>query len=176
MITGNLPYISLRMKKTCILLFIIANLTAHSQNTTHFPNHVGDISFDPALDDPSFNICDSQYIFQYYNTQSWYLDHKKEIARYFTENYKPSDTLHGTGYVTIRFVINCQGKTGRFRVFELDANYQPIHFQPQITGQLLRLTKQLTGWQPAKYNNRIMDSYQYIMFNIVNGRIRSISP
>src|SRR6266567_1764707 len=48
---------------------------------------VGDIPFDPLIDDPSFRICDSRRVFQYYNTGSWYLDHKKEIGRYFIRQY-----------------------------------------------------------------------------------------
>jgi hypothetical protein len=164
------------MKKICLILLVIINsyLTATSQNT--FPRNVGDISFDPMMDDPSFHICDSQNIFQYYYARSWYLDNKKSIAQYFTAHYSPSDSLQESGYITIRFIINCKGQTGRFRIFELDSNYQSFHFHPQISGQFLRLTKQLTGWQPVKYNDRVLDSYQYITFNIEKGRIKSISP
>jgi hypothetical protein len=50
---------------------------------------VGDIVFDPSIDDPAFKICDVHRVLQYYNTGSYFLDHKKEIGRYFTSHYKP---------------------------------------------------------------------------------------
>jgi hypothetical protein len=161
-------------------LFLISGLDACSQNSTDvqkFPEQVGDISFDPAVDAPSFTVCNPKVVFQYYNTGSYYKDHKKEIAQHFTSRYvRPVDTLHQTGYLTIRFIINCKGETGRFRMYELDSNYQPFHFNEKIGEQLMKLAKQLNGWQPALYKEKIYDSYQYITFRIRNGNIISITP
>lgn len=140
------------------------------------PEHVGDISFDPSKDDSDFIICDTQRVIQYYGTTSYYKNHKKEIAQFLTSRFTPSDTLHQSGYITIRFIINCKGETGRFRMFELDSNYHAFHFSEKISGQLLQLTKQIKGWQPAKYSDYILDSYQHIIFKIRNGKIVSISP
>lgn len=144
--------------------------------SSNYLEHVGDIPFDPSKDDPGFVICDTQQVIQYYGTTSWYKDNKKEIAQFLTSRFAPSDTLNQTGYITIRFVINCKGETGRFRMYELDSSYHNFHFSEKISGQLLQLVKQVKGWQPAKYSNFIMDSYQHIIFRIRNGKIISISP
>jgi hypothetical protein len=138
---------------------------------------VGDITYDPKVDDPAFTVCDSQRVFQYYNTASYYKDHKKEIARYFTSHYKAAPgATDQTGYLTIRFIINCKGATGRFRLYQLDSNYQPFWFSDAITRQLLTLAKQLKGWEPARYRDKIFDSYQYITFTMKKGRIVCITP
>lgn len=144
--------------------------------SSNYLAHVGDIPFDPSKDDPGFIVCDTQYVLQYYSTASWYKDNKKEIAQFLTSRFTPSDTLYQTGYITIRFIINCKGETGRFRMYELDSSYQAFHFSKKISGQLLQLVKQVKGWQPAKYDNHVFDSYQHIIFRIRNGKIISISP
>lgn len=138
---------------------------------------VGDIPFDPSIDDPAFSVCDRQHVLQYYNTGSWYLDHKKEISRYFISHYKVGgDTVNQTGYLTIRFIINCSGETGRFRLYELDSAYGAFRFNKAVSGQLLTLVRQWKGWQPATYRGRVYDSYQYITFRLKKGRVVCITP
>lgn len=150
---------------------------ARNALTDSLPKQVGDISYDPAIDDPAFTICDSQRVFQYYNTRSYYKVHKREIAAYFMTHFIPGrDTAGQTGYLTIRFIINCSGQTGRFRLFQLDRGYREFRFSEAVSSQLLNLTRQLKGWQPAAYNNNIYDSYQYITFTMNKGRLVCITP
>jgi hypothetical protein len=144
---------------------------------TGWAQQVGDITYDPSVDDPAFTICDSQRVFQYYNTGSYYKDHKKEIVRYLTTHYKAAPgTTDQCGYLTIRFIINCTGATGRFRLYQLDSSYQPFRFREAVGGQLLALVRQLKGWKPAAYRNKTYDSYQYITFTLKKGRIVCITP
>ena len=145
--------------------------------TDSFPANTGDLAFDAALDDAGFTVCNPQVVFQYYNTESWYKQHKRAIEQYFKNKYQPTaQTDDQTGYITIRFIINCSGKTGRFRMHELDKNYQPHHFHPGISSRLMQLTKELQGWQPAAYKNKIYDSYQYITFKLKKGVIECVLP
>ncbi|HEX6428663.1 MAG TPA: hypothetical protein VF008_13300 [Niastella sp.] len=142
-----------------------------------FPANTGDIGFDAALDAAGFTVCNPQVVLQYYNTASWYKQHKRAIERYFKDKYQPTtQTDDQTGYITIRFIINCSGKTGRFRMYELDKNYQPYKFHPNISSRLMQLTKELKGWQPAAYKNKIYDSYQYITFKLKKGVIECVLP
>ncbi|AEW00085.1 hypothetical protein A4D02_28870 [Niastella koreensis] len=142
-----------------------------------FPLNTGDLAFNAALDDPGFTVCNSKIVFQYYNTGSYYKQHKREIEHYFKNSYKPVvDPAGGNGYLTIRFIINCSGQTGRFRVYELNTQYQPVKFDPRIASRLLKLTKELRGWQPAVYKDKNYDSYQYITFKLNKGGIACVLP
>jgi hypothetical protein len=141
------------------------------------PRQVGDIHFDPAIDDPAFQVTDSGWVLQYYNSGSYYLHHKKEIVRYFMTHYQPgADTVGQTGYCTIRFIINRAGETGRFRFYQLDTAYQLFSFSQEITGQLQTLTHQWKQWQPVKYKDKTYDTYQVLTFTLKNGRIVCITP
>ncbi|HJT75475.1 MAG TPA: hypothetical protein VJ720_15670 [Chitinophaga sp.] len=164
--------------KAIVLSFIFLALIipAYAQKQT-FSENVGDIPFDSLQDDPSFVVCNPRIVFQYYNTGSYYKDHKKEIVKYLLDNFRTKDSFQDqNGFLTVRFIINCNGNTGRFRLLEIDNNYQPIHFREGLSRQLLSLVKQVRGWQPAVYKEKVYDSYQYITFRIRNGKIISISP
>jgi len=173
-------------KLTCWLLFFMMAsgdiVLAQTSELTYkgidsFPLNTGDIAYNAALDDSTFIICNPKVVFQYYNTGSYYRQHKREIEHYFKSRYHPTIQSAGqTGYLTIRFIINCSGRTGRFRMYELDAYYKPYQFDAAISSQLLKLTKELQGWQPALYKNTIYDSYQYVTFKLKKGAIECVLP
>lgn len=157
-------------------LFLSLCLPVFAQTTT-FPDNVGDTPFDSLRDDPGFVVCNEKMVFQYYNTASYYKDHKNAIVKYILDRYRPQESFADqTGYLTVKFIINCNGETGRFRLFEIDSSYQPTHFKEALSAHLLELVKQLRDWKPAVYKGKIYDSYQYITFRIRNGKIISISP
>ena len=165
-----------------ILIINCDNVFAQAKTELHklvdtFPPNTGDIAFNATLDDPSFTVCNPQIVLQYYNTASYYKEHKREIEHYFKSNYHPgTEREDQSGYLTIRFIINCSGQTGRFRMYELDTGYKPFTFHSAISDQLMKLTKNLQGWQPATYKGKIYDSYQYITFRLKKGAIECISP
>ncbi len=172
------PFYPMNHFKTTVLpfLLLLLSLQGSAQETT-FPENVGEIPFDSLQDDPHFTICNEKQVFQYYNTNSYYKDHKNEIIKYLLGQYEAEDNFGDqNGYLTVKFIINCKGETGRFRLFEIDDNYQPVSFNKALSGQLLHLVKQLRGWQPAVYKGQIYDSYQHITFHMRKGKIISITP
>ncbi len=174
----EVPFYPMNHFKTAVLplLLVLFSLQAFAQEEG-FPEHVGEILFDSLQDDPRFTICNAKQVFQYYNTNSYYKEHKQEIVKYLLSHYEPEGDLDDqNGYLTVKFIINCKGETGRFRIFEIDNNYQPVSFNKALSGRLLSLVKQLRGWQPAVYKGQIYDSYQHITFRIRKGKIISITP
>ena len=177
------PFKQIPITAWLLFLIIICNNTfAQTKAELHkrvdsFPPNTGDIAFNAALDDPSFTVGNPQIVLQYYNTASYYKQHKREIEHYFKSNYQPvTDTAGQSGYITIRFIINCSGQTGRFRMYELNTGYKPFTFHSEISDQLMKLTKNLQGWQPVTYKSKTYDSYQYITLRLKKGAIEWISP
>lgn len=142
---------------------------------------VGDIEFDAKRDDSDFQLCFSDKdIRQYFNFSKGvqYKGEKPAIVQYFTEHYRPVSS-NKSGLLRIRFVVNCKGQTGRFRVKSMNADYQPMEFEPGISNQLLDLTKKMDGWLPIEMeqmDNMKLDYYQYLIFKIQNGKIIEIMP
>ena len=159
-----------------ILLSALYSCGQQSQSATDYPEHVGDIAFDATLDDPNFKICNEKGIAQYYNFGGVrFKGEKPKITEHF-QNYKEIQAPGETGYITIRFIVNCEGKTGRFRIQEMDNDYKAKSFRKEIHDQLLSLTKSLDGWVIAINQGYLFDYYQYLTFKIEDGKLIEIMP
>ena len=158
-------------------VFFFACQTHRELPAGDYPNNVGDIAPDATLDDTLFKVCRENYIPQYYSLKSGFTGEKPAIEAYFREKFvKNRKHSRENGYITVRFVVNCRGESGRFRVQEADLNLQPKQFPPDLSAQLLRLTKGLNGWQPGENQGLQIDYYQYLTFKIAGGDIVAILP
>ncbi len=50
-----------------LFAFILTVSCAQSPETKEYPGVIGDVEYDPALDDPGFRVCNVGEVFQYYN-------------------------------------------------------------------------------------------------------------
>ena len=163
------------MRILIILLFFPILSNCQSENIIkEYPDHIGNIEFDPVKDNEDFRPCNSQKVYQYYNIGNGkqYKGEKYELEKIFFNNYKNLNIKGESGLIRIRFIVNCNGETDRFRIISMDKNYQFINFNKNITNQLLTISKNLKDWIP---NNKY-DYYQYLIFKIENGNLIEILP
>lgn len=162
------------------LLFIplLSSGQEKSETKSEYPNFVGDIEFNSKTDKQDFELCYEKHIFQYFNNSSGleYEGEKIAIEKLFKEEYKSEITINETGLIRINFIVNCRGKTDRFRLISMDENYNEKVFLKSITDQLLIITKNLNGWKVKKYRGEEIDYYQYLIFRIENGQLKEILP
>ena len=165
-----------RMLKPLLFISLIS-LNGFAQ-ISNYPERTGDISFDERLDKKDFRLCYEKYVFQYFNNSEGltYEGEKWAILQAFSEKYKPEGMSKESGFVRIRFIVNCKGETDRFRILASDENLQEKVFDKAITDQLLQISKELKGWKPKKFNGVLYDYYQYLIFKIENGQIKEILP
>ncbi len=139
---------------------------------------VDDIKNDPEIDDPSFELCYSDFtVKQYFNIgdETSYEGERPAIYRFFEENYAPVETDQ-SGFIRVRFIVNCKGETGRFRVISSDENFEEMEFDPAIVDQLVSITKSMDGWKILPDPDIPTDYYQYLIFKIEKGKILEILP
>lgn len=137
---------------------------------------IDDIVPDSLQDGLTFKPCNNnEQIIQYFNNGKGveYNGGKTAIDSLFFTEYKKVDT-DKSGMIRIRFVINCSGETGRFRVLSGDLNYEPALFPDAVTAQLLQITKSMNGWQPKTWRDMKIDYYQNLIFNIEQGQLINI--
>jgi hypothetical protein len=141
-----------------------------------YPANVGDIAFDPAVDDDAFTLCDENMVRQYYNFGKGlqYKGEKAAIDDHF--NGKVSGDPWDNGFLTIRFIVNCKGQTGRFRVEGMGNDYEVKEFSEGLTNELLSLTRSMDGWIVAHFDGARLDYYQYLTFKLEEGRLIEIMP
>ena len=160
-----------------LLLFFAGCVT--EKESPAYLRWVGDSTFDPGRDDPDFEVClGEQQIQQYFHFGERGLPYQGEkpvLVRFFQDNYQPVP-IKESGWIRIRFIVNCKGATGRFRLLGSDRNYKEMDFDPRITSQLLELSQKLNNWKILSKRERPQDYYQYLVFNIENGAIKEILP
>ncbi len=164
-----------------IIVILIVYSCGQTQNKTHevvYPRVVGETKFDSTKDDPAFKPCNELRVAQYYNFGNGfqYKGEKSEVNRIFNENFKTTEKKGETGYLTIRFIVNCNGHSGWFRIQEMDNDYKPKTFNKDIVDALFKITKGLDGWVIGETENESFDYYQYLTFKIENGILIEIMP
>jgi len=161
-----------------ILLTTLYSCGQTQEKKTDYPLQVGDIYFNSKVDDPNFKLCDEDRVFQYYNFGKGllYKGEKIKLIEHFTNGLKVKEQKDETGFLTIRFIVNCEGKSGRYRVQGMDNDYKEKKFNENLTNKLLSLTKQLDGWIVGEYEGKAYDYYQYLTFKIEKGKLIEIMP
>lgn len=140
---------------------------------------VGDSKFNNKLDDEDFKLCYSEKnVQQYFHVTEdlfAYQGEKKALVAEVLNLYKPIETQQ-SGWIRVRFIVNCKGETGRFRVISSDENYKERDFDERITNQIVSITESLKGWEIRPNEAEARDYYQYLVFKINNGKIAEILP
>ena len=140
---------------------------------------VGDIDFDPQKDDTNFKICDKNvsYSFQYYNDSKGFQYKGEKLAiEEKLKSLKIQGNENSNGYITVRFLVNCEGKAGLFRIQTMNFDYKEAAIDKNLEVQLLDFTKSLNGWIVKEINNKKIDYYQYITYKIEYGKVSEILP
>ncbi len=162
----------------CVCLLVLNACRENAALRSAYPDRVGDIAFDQQLDRADFHLCDETYIYQYFNDSEGfaYEGEKQAIEKVFARSYKTDVREGESGWIRIRFVVNCEGQTDRFRLIACDKNYEAKTFNAVITDQLLSLTKSLKGWKMKAMDGEPIDYYQFLSFKLENGAIVAILP
>ncbi len=167
------------MKKLIPIALVILSIIGCTEKPKQL--NVGDIPFDPARDNPNFEVCNEYLIKQYYvryssDNRPGYKGEKKALVSEILSQYTPPVNSNQNGFITIRFLVNCHGETDRFRVESMDFDYNSIQFDKGIAQQLVSIIKELKGWLPRTNKNKSYDYYQYLTFKIEQGQIIQILP
>ena len=164
-----------------IILFGLYGYAYYAMNYKYVPEnkytHSAEyINPETALLNEGFEVCDEDFIIQYYNPQSATYSKGKNGLRNFILSYYKNNNFTDSGYLNIRFVINCKGQAGRYVIHENNLDLEPTSFNKDLVNQLFDLTTQLKEWNPNFTHDAFRDSYMYISYRIENGEITEILP
>ena len=155
------------------LLFIMIAACRHDYS--NYDRQVGIIAHDPALDTTDFELCYEVTARPYYQVTDYnaYQGEKPALrAAFDTLQWSPT-AAPIDGYITIRFMVNCHGQSGRFRVEQLDTQYRDKAFDPTIVQALLHTTRRLDGWLREPSGR---DQGRYLTFKIEQNELVDILP
>ncbi len=127
-----------------------------------------------------FILCGNQKTYPYYHPELRYQGGFWEIKNHFKTKYTEKNFVNidnNSGVVTIQFVVNCEGKSGRFETQSCDLNYTEKQVNAAIVAHLLNLTKELKNWIIAlDESNLKVNSHAFLSFRNENGKITEILP
>lgn len=169
------------MTKTFILTFLILLVSCDfdNNNKSEYLRWVGDIEYDTLKDSDEFIICNGEdKVLQYFNLGKGpvYKGEKPNILRTFKNNFKPVLNKNQNGLIRIRFIVNCKGHAGRFRVLQSDLNFNKIEFDEKIVSQLTEIIDGIEEWEILSRENKPVDYYYYQIFKLIDGQITEILP
>ena len=142
-----------------------------------FPSLDHDLSFIPfnkALDNADFMICDSSRFHSGRNGIQ-YVDGSNKLRKDITTNYSYHKAYESfNGFIVIRFLVNCKGKTGRYRAQSLNLDFSPAKAPADLIEHSLDLIKDLDNWKKHPAVDSKKEFSKYINLKIKNGKIEHV--
>ncbi len=137
---------------------------------------------DPAktLDDHSdFKLCNNEQSITDYNSckeRAQLKGGKGSWWRILRKKLNPKKLKNESGYLTYRFVINCEGASGRFVVESADLDFNRKEFDTETVEHLYDIVSKERDWEHCHGNYYNLDAYAYITFKLKNGEIIELLP
>ena len=129
------------IKTFMTLIFILIHFgIAHSQIEGYSPGRY------PIDSIEWLNLCEPTYSNEYYQYSAKNNKSSYQILKEWQSVFKKPKNFNQTGFLTIKFIVNCRLELCCFHTFEMDEKYQPMVFDDNVKTQLTTFIKNLGGW------------------------------
>jgi hypothetical protein len=147
----------------------------------HGVKRIGYIDPENTLDGKStFELCGAEdEIADYYNGQlnrAEFKGGKRAIWNFVKPKMDLERWPDASGYLTIRFVVNCNGEAGRFTTDQADFDFNPKQFDKDLVNHFYQILKENKDWSPCIIRGENRDAYTYITFKLKDGKLIEILP
>lgn len=118
------------------------------------------------------------YIYDYYNgnPDAGPIGGKRVLWRYLGEQLDESLLEEESGYLTFRFVVNCEGKVGRFVTEEASLDFVRKRFSEQLVNHVFQLLSTFDDWQATHIRDGVVDAYAYVTLKLKDGELIDVLP
>jgi len=162
-----------------LVLDEIMTVDEFEQRADHGTHRVAYIDTLKTIDDHTqFQPCfHPAKINDYYNgNDSGFKGGKGRLWALLNDKLNPLKIEGESGYLTFRFVVNCNGEAGWFVTEEAGMDYQKKQFSDKCRNHLYDILKAEKEWNNLKIGHEDRDAYTYITFKIKNGEIIELLP
>jgi hypothetical protein len=165
-----------------LFVFILLNMSLAKSQTTRMYDP-GEYKLDSV---ERLKLCEPTYVFEYYYFQWGHETMKSpdmknskssyQILKEWNSVFKKPENFNQSGFLTIRFVVNCRLETCCYNVYSMDENYQALPIDEGVKTQLIAFVKNLNGWKTGEYESKATNYFYYLNFVIKNGEFKRVSP
>ncbi|WP_350293541.1 hypothetical protein [uncultured Croceitalea sp.] len=139
---------------------------------------VGDITANIKVDTLNFKECyGGQNISQYYAfNDKPYKNGKSHLKEYFVENLNQENFKSFNGLIRIRFIVNCKGETGRYRIHAMNWKYEKQELKIKQKSSIITCLNSYGDFKLLSNNEFPQNYYFYIILKIEEGLIQELLP
>ncbi|MFK7952973.1 MAG: hypothetical protein AB8B73_09020 [Ekhidna sp.] len=146
----------------------------HKKPADKYSHDIGDILFNPDLDNPNFKICDSTNI-STSRRGLIYLGGNGSVENAIKQSFVFEPSFQSfNGFITIRFIVNCELESDRFRAESMDYYFVEKDCPKELENHLLQITRGLDEWTYSSPKHEVLDHAKYLNFKIKEGRIENV--
>ncbi|MBA5629238.1 energy transducer TonB [Moheibacter lacus] len=139
---------------------------------------IGNISFQKEhSDSPHFRLCPDNKIYQYYSVNTSFVGGRNAIREEIYKFLKVLDDKDHSfsGYVTTRFIVNCNGEIDRIRIKSVNSHFQDYSINAASSNLIIQAIRRLKNFIPGQSSNgQSVNSYFQLNFKIEAGEIIDI--
>jgi len=147
----------------------------YPENTSKYPQSIGYLSQSNQDFSENFEPCSDKRPIGYYSSAPNAFKVNKGVFRKFIlQNFK-NQAYNDTGFLNLRFLINCKGEIGDMEVNELDNDFRLTTLNVNLVNHLIDLTIQKDNWAVRSSEDQ-RDMYMYLIYKLENGKISEILP
>jgi len=166
-----------------LLIFVIGgigyynHIGKHPEDKNKYPHYIGHINPQTSVLNDDFTLCDSERIYGTHHGMPKKAFHisKKHFRKTILAVYD-SSKYSDSGYLNFRFLVNCEGKPGKFEINELNLDLEKTDLNDDMVSELLTLTSDKKHWNVFYVKELPRNYYMYILYRIENGKITEILP
>ncbi|KRG29637.1 hypothetical protein [Salegentibacter mishustinae] len=137
-------------------------------------HRIGELEANDRIDDNNFKLCNEDKVAEYYGMNTDYIGGKKAIKNRILSELQSLD-FKESGLLTYRFVVNCKGEIGRFRLKATNEDLQKTEVNSKNIQEIEKELRDLKNWNPAgNKSGYTYDSYYILNFKIENDKIVDI--
>ncbi|TVZ56693.1 hypothetical protein OD91_1989 [Lutibacter sp. Hel_I_33_5] len=149
----------------------------YSEDLKKYPKYIGFIDEKTSLLN-DMKLCGEKKILGKHHGLPKYAFYKNK--GYFRKNILSkynSKKFSDSGYLNFRFLINCEGKAGWFKITKMNLDLEETNLNDEMVNELLELTSNSENWNELSFENEKKYNYHmYILYRIENGKIVEILP
>lgn len=152
-------------------------LGKYTTNTEKYPHEIGYINPETSAFSEGYELCDSSVKpFGYYHSaRGIFNGGKYQFRKTISEKYI-NNGYTDSGFLNLRFHLNCKGEIGNVEINELDTDYKKTELNSGMVKQLVNLSIAKENWIPMEQEGKTFDSYMYLIFKIEDGEVLEILP
>ncbi len=157
-----------------LMTWLLGCNTQKAEKALQYPDQFGEIKFNADLDNPAFELCDASNIV-HSRVSLNYEGGRKRIEEICKEKVNGRENPYAfSGYILVRFLVNCKGQSDRFRIETLDDGFEKKACPDALILRVEKAVRSLDAWTITKPENEGKDHSKYLNFKMINGRVDAI--